>query len=216
MRLILRTALVLATLCYVLAPTAAAAGGRVALSFDDGPDASLTPRLLDILRNAGVTATFCLVGRRVAQYPDIVRRIHAEGHELCNHSWSHPVLTGGNAGSEISKTDAAIRAATGTVPAILRAPYGAQGSVGSCHSGRPFVGWGGTGDTMDWRYRNVGRITSAAVRVHSDEIVLMHDIHATSVAAMPGIIAGLRARGMSFVHASELWKHRCAPRIAGK
>ena len=207
---------VLAAFCYFLAVTAAAAGGRVALSFDDGPDAHLTPRLLDILRGAGVTATFCLVGKRVAQHPDIVRRIHAEGHELCNHSWSHPVLTAGNVGPEISKTDAAIRAATGTVPAILRAPYGAQGSVGSCYGGRPFVGWGGTGDTMDWRYRNAARVANAAVRVHSDEIVLMHDIHATSVAAVPGIIAGLRARGMSFVHASALWRHRCAPRIAGK
>lgn len=207
---------VLTVCCYFLATTVAMAGGRVALSFDDGPDAYLTPRLLDILRSAGVTATFCLVGRRVAQHPDIVRRIHAEGHELCNHSWSHPILTAGNVGLEISKTDAAIRAATGTVPAILRAPYGAQGSVGSCYSGRPFVGWGGTGDTMDWRYRNAVRITNAAVKVRPDEIVLMHDIHATSVAAVQGIIAGLRARGMSFVHASELWKHRCAPRIAGK
>ena len=208
---------VFTALCYFLATTSAAmAGGRVALSFDDGPDASLTPRLLDILRDARVTATFCLVGKRVVQHPDIVRRIHAEGHELCNHSWSHPILTGGNVGLEISKTDAVIRTATGTVPAILRAPYGATGSVGSCHSGRPFVGWGGTGDTMDWRYRNAGRVTSVAVKVHSDEIVLMHDIHSTSVAAVPGIIAGLRARGMSFVHASSLWKHRCAARIAGK
>ena len=207
---------VLVALCYFLATSAAAAGGLVALSFDDGPDAHLTPRLLDILREAGITATFCLVGKRVAQHPDIVRRIYAEGHELCNHSWSHPVLTAGNVGPEISKTDAVIRAATGTVPAILRAPYGATGSVGHCYSGRPFVGWGGTGDTMDWRYRNAGRVTNTAVKVRPDEIVLMHDIHATSVAAVPGIIAGLRARGMSFVHASALWKHQCAPRVAVK
>ena len=197
-----------------LVATVAQAGGVVALSFDDGPDARLTPRLLDTLREAGVTATFCLVGQRVVQHPDIARRMYAEGHELCNHSWSHPILTGGNVAGQIGKTDAVIRAASGTTPRILRAPFGNTRHVGSCYGGRPFVGWGPTGDTMDWRYRLPARITRIASSVRSGEIVLMHDIRRTTIAAVPSIITGLKARGMRFVHSSELWRNACNGRHA--
>jgi len=194
----------------------------VALTFDDGPHKTLTPRLLDILRDEGVTATFCLVGQRVRDNPVLVARMRAEGHQLCNHSWSHPHLTRGNVESQISRTDAAIRSASGVAPSILRAPYGATGSVGECYRGRPFVGWGRWdgheyrgGDTLDWLHRSVLHVTNAAVRAHDDDIVLMHDIHATTIASMQGIIAGLKARGMSFVHASNLWRNRCGASIAG-
>lgn len=191
------------------ASTMAIASGRVALSFDDGPDVRFTPILLDILKEEGVTATFCLVGRRVRDAPAIARRIAEEGHELCNHSWSHPVLTRTNIAAQIGQTDAAILAATGTTPTILRAPYGATGSVGSCYDGRPFVGWGAHGDTLDWRYRDMGRITRVAAATPADEIVLMHDIHPTTVASVRAIITRLKARGMTFVRASALWKHPC-------
>lgn len=189
-------------------------GGAVALTFDDGPDPHLTPRLLDILRAEGVTATFCLVGRNVADYPHIVRQMLADGHELCNHSWNHHVLTSGNVAREIARTDAAIEAATGTTPAMLRAPYGELRHVGSCYLGRPFVGW--DTDTMDWKRRNVAYITQVASGTRPDAIVLMHDIHKTSVAAVPGIIRALKARGVRFTHASALWRHRCGARTAGK
>ncbi|MFM7375971.1 MAG: polysaccharide deacetylase family protein, partial [Chthoniobacterales bacterium] len=70
----------------------------VALTFDDGPHPELTPKLLDILRQNGVRATFYVIGRNVETYPDIARRIVAEGHEIANHSWSHPALTSLSAG----------------------------------------------------------------------------------------------------------------------
>lgn len=196
----------------------------VALSFDDGPDEVLTPRLLDILKEAGVTATFCLVGRRVAQWPSIVRRMYAEGHELCNHSWDHATLTQANVGREIAKTDAAVEAASGARPRILRAPYGNTQYVGSCYTGRPFVGWGAWddqkqeyvgGDTLDWLHRSPPYITRAAVGTRPESIVLMHDIHRTTIASVPGIIAGLKARGFRFVHASQLWRSRCRASVAG-
>jgi peptidoglycan/xylan/chitin deacetylase (PgdA/CDA1 family) len=63
--------------------------GAVALTFDDGPDPVQTPLLLDLLKEQGVKATFCMVGFRVRDHPDLVRRIAAEGHTLCNHSWQH-------------------------------------------------------------------------------------------------------------------------------
>ena len=194
----------------LLAAAPAWAGGRIALSFDDGPNARLTPQLLDILQGAGITATFCLIGQHVVQMPAVVRRMHAAGHQLCNHSWSHSVLTSHNVGWQITKTDAAIRAATGITPRILRAPYGETKFVGPCHQGRSFVGW--DIDTLDWRYRSPLRIMRAAVGARVGGVVLMHDIHATTVAAVPGIIAGLKAHGTTFVHASELWHKPCSGR----
>ena len=73
-------------------------GTQVALTFDDGPDPRLTPRLLDLLAAAGVKATFCLIGRKAAAHPGIVARIAAEGHTLCNHSWSHRMDLGAAVG----------------------------------------------------------------------------------------------------------------------
>jgi peptidoglycan-N-acetylglucosamine deacetylase len=67
-------------------------GPYVAMTFDDGPHPVLTPRLLDILKTRGIKATFFLIGQNAAEYPDIVRRIAAEGHEISNHSWSHPAI----------------------------------------------------------------------------------------------------------------------------
>lgn len=199
------------------------AGGRVALSFDDGPHRTLTPRLLDILQEEGVKATFCIVGHRARDNPTIVARMYTEGHELCNHSWSHPVLSRGNVASQISRTDAAIRAATGATPRILRAPFGVTGSVGSCFDGRPFVGWGHWdgrdfvgGDTLDWLHRSRSRIVPAATRVPDDSIVLMHDIHRTTVDSVRAIIGGLKSRGMSFVHASDIWRSRCGSYTANR
>jgi peptidoglycan/xylan/chitin deacetylase (PgdA/CDA1 family) len=199
----------IAALLMIVTTLPVTAGGVVALSFDDGPDPRLTPRLLDILRRENVVATFCLVGQRVAEHPEIARRMQAEGHELCNHSWNHPKLTRGNVDSQIAKTDAAIGAATGTVPRILRAPGGDIRNVGGCHGGRPFVGWGEHEDTLDWKYRNQSRIARVATEARPGTIILMHDIRPTTVASVPGIIAGLKARGMSFVRASSLWHHRC-------
>ncbi len=61
----------------------------IALTFDDGPDPVNTPQILNVLERCGVKATFCVVGVKVQMYPDIIRRIHSEGHALCNHSWRH-------------------------------------------------------------------------------------------------------------------------------
>ncbi len=199
---------------------------NVAPSFDDGPHVTFTPKLLDILKAKGVTATFCLVGQRVRQWPEIVKRIYSEGHQLCNHSWSHPLLTAGNVGREIAKTDEAIAEAIGIKgfkAPILRAPGGNIHYIGNCYDGRPFVGWGSWdgkeyvgGDTLDWLHRSVRHIMRVAASAKPGEIVLMHDIHKTTIDSVPGIIEGLKARGMRFVHASVLWKHHCAPQVAGK
>ena len=99
----------------------------VAMTFDDGPHQSLTPHLLDMLRARNIRATFYLIGRRVAMYPELTRRIAAAGHEIGNHTWSHSRLTGlGNTSllRELDRTSVAINAAVGRPPITMRPPYG--------------------------------------------------------------------------------------------
>ena len=101
----------------------------VALTFDDGPDPVNTPRILDVLRDCGVKATFCVVGEKVALYPDVVRRIVAEGHSLCNHTWRHIMQLGGYGPllirQDLQLTNDAIHAAVpGARVSYFRAPGG--------------------------------------------------------------------------------------------
>ncbi|MFI7541736.1 polysaccharide deacetylase family protein [Actinoplanes sp. NPDC049599] len=101
----------------------------VALTFDDGPDPVQTPRLLDLLKKERVKATFCVVGRNVAAYPGLVRRIAAEGHTLCNHTWAHSLTLGKRRPAairaDLARTNQAIRrAAPGAKIKYLRAPGG--------------------------------------------------------------------------------------------
>lgn len=199
----------IACLALCLNTTPVRAADRVALSFDDGPDPHTTPQLLDMLKAAGVVATFCVVGKNVAEWPELVAREHAEGHELCNHSWDHETLTKKNAGWEVSKTDNAIQKAAGVLPTVLRAPYGNIRYVGKCFEGRPVVGWGDKEDTLDWLHRDSARVERVAVAAEPGTIVLMHDIRPTTIEAVPGIIAGLKARGFTFVTVSQIAPDTC-------
>jgi peptidoglycan-N-acetylglucosamine deacetylase len=103
-------------------------GPYVAMTFDDGPHATNTPRLLEMLKQRGIKATFFCVGQCVAEYPEIARRIVDEGHEIANHSWSHPQLSAMSEASvrdQLEKTHQAIKQATGVAPKVFRPPYGA-------------------------------------------------------------------------------------------
>ena len=97
------------------------------MTFDDGPSKTLTPQLLDLLAARKAKATFFVVGQNVAEYPEIVTRAAREGHEIANHSWSHPNLAKMSDEAvrrELQKTDDAIKAATGVRPTLMRPPYG--------------------------------------------------------------------------------------------
>jgi peptidoglycan/xylan/chitin deacetylase (PgdA/CDA1 family) len=101
----------------------------VALTFDDGPDPAQTPKLLDLLKQRHVKATFCLVGQNVAAHPALVRRIAADGHTLCNHTWRHSLTLGKQKPSviraDLQRTNDAIRAAApGAEIKYMRAPGG--------------------------------------------------------------------------------------------
>jgi peptidoglycan-N-acetylglucosamine deacetylase len=185
-------------------------GRYIAMTFDDGPHPVLTPRLLDMLKARGIKATFFLIGQNAAEYPDVVRRIAAEGHEIGNHTWDHPQLTKLNPTAlrqEIDKTSTTIAEIVGKAPLVMRPPYGATSAYINHWINREFgmkvILW--SVDPLDWKYRNSARVEGQILTgARPGAIILSHDIHATTVAAMPGVFDSLLAKGYKFVTVSEL------------
>ena len=185
------------------APTPANPGKVIALTFDDGPG-PYTAQLLDILDQHGAKATFFLIGSKVSAQADVLRRMHARGHQLGNHSWSHPELPKlpvDQIAGEIDRTNDAIKQATGVTPTVMRPPYGAVNSAVLEQlrlRGMSSILW--SVDTRDWADRNSQIVCSRAVAgAHPGAIILMHDIHQTSVGAVPCILSALKQQGYSFV-----------------
>ncbi|WP_371578590.1 polysaccharide deacetylase family protein [Streptomyces sp. NBC_01314] len=178
----------------------------VALTFDDGPVTD-TQRLLRLLNERDVRATFYAVGTNVQKNPSTVKTAAKAGHQIGNHSWDHADLTKLSAAkikSQFSRTDTVIKQATGTKPTTVRAPYGAHNAAVRSAAGRPLVHW--SVDTLDWKYRDSARLIKYVnAETRPGDIVLMHDIHKTTVDAVPGIIKALKARGFSFVTVDQLF-----------
>ena len=187
----------------VPAPAPTTGNKVIALTFDDGPGPH-TAHLLDILDQYGAKATFFLIGSKVSSQANVVHNIQARGHQLGNHSWSHPELPKlpvDQIAGEIDRTNDAIKQATGVTPAILRPPYGAvNGAVLEQLRlrGMSSILW--SVDTRDWADRNSDIVCSRAVAgARPGAIILMHDIHQTSVGAVPCILSALKQQGYSFV-----------------
>ncbi len=187
-------------------PASVSAGSMVFLTFDDGPDPTYTPQVLDVLRAQGVRATFCLVGRYARARPDLVRRIRDEGHVLCNHSENHASLdTLSRAGveAEIRNGGASIAAATGVSPSLFRLPYGRTNAVVDDvinRLGLRLLGW--NVDPSDYTRPGALVIQSrVSAQVRPGGIVGLHDgggDRSQTVAALPLMIASLRDAGYSF------------------
>ncbi|MGE9986334.1 polysaccharide deacetylase family protein [Desulfovibrio sp. SGI.169] len=183
-----------------------------AITFDDGPSRN-TPQLLDMLNQYGIPATFFLLGKQAELYPGIVRRIADEGHEIGNHSYSHPnlrLLSPERKADEIRRTDAILRD-LGVTPLFLRPPYGAfdQYTVDIADSLHlSVVLW--SLDSRDWK-----RLPADYAKLHNTRghvyppgtlrgIFLFHDTHKSTVEDLPRIIANLREGGCQrFVTVSE-------------
>ncbi|MFF5979521.1 polysaccharide deacetylase family protein [Streptomyces olindensis] len=178
----------------------------IALTFDDGPAVPETGTLLKYLAQHKARATFFVVGQNVATHPDIVRAEMKSGHEIANHSWNHPVLTNltpAQVRSQLQRTNAAIKDATGQEPTLFRPPYGAiDDKVKGATSLSPVL-W--DMDTLDWKSHDPAKVAQTVVsQAEPNDVVLIHDIHPTSVAAVPEILRTLTARGYHFVTVSHL------------
>lgn len=182
----------------------------VALTFDDGPHPELTPKLLDILRHQGVRATFYVIGRNVEAYPEVARRIVSEGHEIANHTWSHPSLPSLGAArlqKEMASTTEVIQRVTGRRPTNMRPPYGAindrvRTAIYRDH-GLDVIMW--SVDPLDWKRPGAEVVRQRLVEgAKPGGILLAHDIHPGTIEAIPGTIADLKAKGYGFATVSQL------------
>ncbi len=185
-------------------------GPYLALTFDDGPSKEYTGMLLDELKKRHMKATFFMVGQNVADNPDLVKRMVAEGHEVANHSWTHPAfakMSDDAVRNEIQKTQDAIVAACGVKPTLMRPPYGSitqsQKKWIPAEFGTQIILW--SVDPLDWKKPGESVVRSRIVSGAEDgAIILAHDIHGSTVRAMPETFDQLIAKGFQFATVSEL------------
>ena len=185
----------------------------VALTFDDGPDGNTTPQALDTLAKYKIKATFFVQGKNIAGNEAILKRMQAEGHEVGNHSWNHPVLTQlslEDAKKQITDTEAAITNVLGKSSKLMRPPYGAISDDIRNSLDLSFILW--DVDSLDWKSKNEAAIFTEIQHQASDgSIILLHDIHQPSVNSLPKVIEYLQEQGYSFVTVSELLNTRLKP-----
>lgn len=181
----------------------------VALTFDDGPISKTTSRLLDALDKYDAKATFFLVGNMAYYYKDTVKRIYDSGHEIGNHSYTHRDLTTLSTDDvikEITQTSDLIKSITGANPTLVRTPYGSRNKTTDAvlkAYGFPSIMW--NVDPLDWKYRDVNHVYNAVKdNLKDGNVILMHDIHATTVDAAINIIKNYSNKGYKFVTVSEL------------
>jgi cellulose synthase/poly-beta-1,6-N-acetylglucosamine synthase-like glycosyltransferase/peptidoglycan/xylan/chitin deacetylase (PgdA/CDA1 family)/spore germination protein YaaH len=201
--------------------------GKIALTFDDGPDEQWTPKILDILKAKGVHATFFIIGENGAAHPRLVQRILAEGHDLGNHTYTHPNLgemPDSVAGVELNATQRLIEALTGRSTRLFRPPYFGDAEPTSAQEIAPMeeaerLGYLTVGlkvDPDDWQKPSAQQIVERVIEQATDpdlekrgQIVLLHDAggdRSSTVAALPTLIDALIQKGMGFVTVSELAK----------
>lgn len=182
---------------------------RVALTFDDGPHPRNTEKVLMLLDQYDAKATFFMLGSNVEYYPDIVKKMTEKGHELGNHTWSHPDLTAlGSNGvmQEVQDTNEIIEKTTGKEPTVFRPPYGATNDQVEAAVKMTPVLW--SVDTMDWKSRDPNAILQIVKgNVEDGSIILLHDIHDSTVDALEPILKYLDEEGYNFVTISELEKY---------
>ena len=180
----------------------------VAITYDDGPGAE-TNRLLDKLKAKNAHASFMVIAPSAEQHPELLKRMKAEGHTIGNHTKSHRqlnTLSYEQVSQEIDAGNAAISKATGQGTRWVRPPYGATNATvdqATRDKGVSQALW--DVDTVDWKDRNSDHVCSSAVQgAHAGSIVLMHDIHPTTVDAADCVIDGLRAKGLEPVSLDRL------------
>lgn len=177
----------------------------LAITFDDGPEPTITPQILDILARYNAKATFFVIGRQVPGQEGLLQRMRHEGHEIGNHSWSHPDLSGlppEAVTDQLQATQRAIAAAGVPVPRLLRPPYGAVNDMMASHNRLTIVRW--NVDPEDWKPTNPEAIAAHIIaHAHPGAIVLLHDIRPQAVIALEKVLLTLHGQ-YQFVTASQV------------
>lgn len=174
---------------------------RVALTFDDGPHPVYTEQLLDGLAERGVKATFFVTGENAELHPDIIKRMHDEGHLVGNHTYSHLQLTSSNRDtfkSELIQTNKILQNITGEEVLYVRPPYGSWDKKLETELSMFPVLW--NVDPLDWCTSNTDRVASSVINnVSENSIILMHDYYDSSVKAALMVMDELMGNGYEFV-----------------
>jgi peptidoglycan/xylan/chitin deacetylase (PgdA/CDA1 family) len=183
--------------------------GSICLTFDDGPDPLHTPRLLDVLKEQKIPATFFVIGQQAERYPEIVRRMIAEGHAVGNHSFSHGEPSGTSAQhllEEIQRTRQLLLDLTGQAPGLFRPPKGKLTAAklwALWRAGHTVVLW--NSDPRDYVCRSADDVRDwfQAHPLCARNLVLMHDNRPYAAEVLPDLIAAARRRGLQFVTVSQ-------------
>jgi peptidoglycan-N-acetylglucosamine deacetylase len=166
----------------------------VALTFDDGPDPETTPRILSILKELNVKATFFVIGKKVEVYPDLLRQIDEEGHIIGNHSYSHSFVIGffstKRLAADMAKCNEAISAAIGKTPVFFRPPFGVTNPryvAALKENGLQSIGW--SLRSFDTRAKNKYQLIDKVIsNLRTRDIVLLHDNIPVTVSALEDIV----------------------------
>ena len=183
----------------------------VALTFDDGPDGNITPRVMKVLGDYNVKGNFFFTGRNVEVHPAVVKKAHQEGHMVLSHSYYHPNynnLSYAEIDKDFRRTNKAIEGITGTYPVFMRPPFGIVNEnviKAAREHQQKIIIW--STDSMDWAKRNKENIVRNVLEnVRPGEIILMHSPanYEATVQALPEIIEGLIAKGYRIVRLDEM------------
>ena len=203
---------------------------KIAITFDDGPDPQWTPKILDVLKEKGVQATFFVIGVEAEKYPSLTKRIYAEGHEIGNHTFTHPDISNVSKGYfevELNLTERLFEGQLGVKPVLFRPPYSIDQEPDTADQVRPlelaqqlgYITIGDKVDPNDWRdnpRRPADEIVAdvfkalppcAPGNLTCGNIILLHDgggNRSETLKALPQIIDGLRQRGYEIVPVSSL------------
>lgn len=189
-------------------------GMSIALTFDDGPNCAYTKKILDILDEFGIKATFFMIGTNVEREPELAAEVAARGHEIGNHTYEHDRpwrLDKAQLLCELTRTSDAIKKAGGTAPCLFRPPEGViSGFITPCavEMGYNIILW--SVDTRDWECRTTVDSVVSNIRenIHPGGIILCHDGVSRSDSVTPAalriIIPELLEKGYNFVTVSEL------------
>ncbi|MDO4815519.1 MAG: S-layer homology domain-containing protein [Bacillota bacterium] len=207
---LLLAVILIATLLPVQA-LAASGDKLIALTFDDGPAGSNTRTLLDGLRARGAHCTFFLCGYKVERYPEMIKQMWLDGHQIASHTYDHPQLsslTDAQIRDQLAKTDSLLDDALGFgLDYMLRPPYGDYNDRVLKAANVPSFFW--SMDTYDWKSLNADSVYNEFIKQARDgSIVLLHDSHMTSVTAALRAVDTLQARGYEFVTLSEMFYRR--------
>ncbi len=189
----------------------------VALTFDDGPS-KYTETLVDGLAARGAKATFFIVGNMAASRMSTIHRMVNEGHQIANHTTSHPNLarlSAENVSNQLAGCRYYLVQAAGEQTFCLRPPYGSYNLTVQSVANMPIITW--SVDTLDWKYRNADSVYNKIMNNTKDgSIVLLHDLYSTSVTGALRAIDSLKAQGYEFVTIEELFRRRAVTLENGK